>query len=227
MGSAKDDIVAYKDEKPRHKVRISRSFYLGKYKVTVGQFKRFVKATNYQTQAEKAGDKKTWKKPGLVQTDEHPVVCVSWVDAVAFCQWLAKETGATVRLPRAAEWEYSCRAKTTTKFYFGDDEADLGDYAWYSKNTGYGTKPCGLKKPNAFGLYDMHGLAYEWCYDGDRRYKDRDEKDPVGPTSAGADRVNRGGSFGSGPRECRAANRIADVPSTSSPIISFRVLVVR
>jgi formylglycine-generating enzyme required for sulfatase activity/tRNA A-37 threonylcarbamoyl transferase component Bud32 len=225
MGSKPDDKDAYFDEKPRHRVRISKPFYLGKYKVTVGQFERFVKATDYETQAEKAGDKRTWKKPGFDQTDEHPVVYVSWNDAVAFCQWLAKETGAKVRLPREAEWEYSCRAKTTRKYCFGDDEADLGDYAWYIKNAGSGTKPCGLKKHNYFGLYDMHGLAWEWCDDGKRTYKGQDETDPVGP--AGASRVIRGGSFYSGPRRCRAADRLDFAPSYRNDYLGFRVLVVR
>jgi formylglycine-generating enzyme required for sulfatase activity len=226
MGSKPDDKDAKDREKPRHKVRISKPFYLGKYKVTVGQFQRFVKATDYQTEAEKAGDDETWKKPGFDQTDEHPVVCVSWNDAAAFCKWLAKETGAKVRLPREAEWEYCCRAKTTTKFYFGDDEADLGAYAWYTKNTNdKGTKSCGLKKPNNFGLYDMHGLAWEWCDDGKRTYKDQDETDPVGP--AGSSRVVRGGSWNCGPRDCRAAIRFDDAPSNRHGLNGFRVLVVR
>ena len=160
MGSNADDKDAHNDEKPRHKVVISKPFQLGKVKVTVGQFTRFVTATGYKTEGEKAGDKKTWRNPGFDQTDEHPVVWVSWNDAYAFCRWLAKETGANVRLPREAEWEYSCRAKATTKFYFGDSEAILGDYAWYAQNTNKtGTQPCGIKKPNLFGLYDMHGLV--------------------------------------------------------------------
>jgi formylglycine-generating enzyme required for sulfatase activity/tRNA A-37 threonylcarbamoyl transferase component Bud32 len=235
MGSRQDDKDAFDDEKPRHKVRISKPFYLGKFKVTVGQFKRFVKDTDYETEAEKAGDNRTWKKPRFDQTEEHPVVYVSWNDAVAFCQWLAKETGAKVRLPHEAEWEYSCRARSTTKgwkptkFYFGDDEADLGEYAWYDGNSKGKTHPCGLKKPNAFGLYDMHGLAWEWCNDGKRQYpkspKDTPELDPVGP--AGASRVRRGGSWNIYPRFCRAADRGGSAPSYRGDYLGFRVLVVR
>jgi formylglycine-generating enzyme required for sulfatase activity len=105
MGSADGDKDAYDDEKPRHRVTVSRPFCLGKTEVTVGQFKRFVEATGYKTDAEKAGDKRTWKNPGFEQTDDHPVVYVSWNDADAYCKWLAKETGAEVRLPREAEWE--------------------------------------------------------------------------------------------------------------------------
>ena len=225
MGSKADDKDAYGDEKPRHKVTISQPFYLGKFHVTVGQFKRFVDATGYKTEGEKAGDEHTWKNPGFEQTDEHPVVCVSWNDADAFCQWLAKETGANVRLPREAEWEYSCRAGTPTKFYFGNNDADLGDYAWYAKNTNNkGTQPCGLKTPNGFGLYDMHGLAWEWCADGKRPYKDQEETDPAGP-SAGAFRKSRGGSFFLDPRFCRAASRLVRAPSDRYFDIGFRVLV--
>ena len=116
MGSENGDEDASDDEKPRHKVRISGPFWLGKYKVTVGQFKRFVGATDYETEAEKDKDEWTWRKPnysaytGFDQTDEHPVVCVSWNDAKAYCAWVAEKTGAKVRLPREAEWEYSCRA---------------------------------------------------------------------------------------------------------------------
>ncbi len=236
MGSEKGDTDAFDDEKPRHKVRISDPFWLGKYKVTVGQFKRFVGASDYVTEAEKAKDKWTWRKPGygdigFDQTDEHPVVCVSWNDAKAYCTWVAEKTGVKVRLPREAEWEYSCRARpttkdwVTTKYYFGDNVANLGDYAWYVDNAKpYGTRPCGQKKPNAFGLYDMHGLAWEWCDDGKRTYSDEMETDRV---SAGASRVIRGGSFCYDPRRCRAASRYVSVPSSRGDGIGFRMLVSR
>jgi formylglycine-generating enzyme required for sulfatase activity len=172
---------------------------MGKYHVTVGQYRRFVLATGHQSEAERAGDARTWKKPGLAQTDEYPVVCVSWNDADAFCRWLAKGSGAAVRLPREAEWEYACRSGTTTRFYFGDNEADLGDYAWYDKNSGNCTHPSGLKKPNDFGLYDMHGLVWQWCVDGKRSYRDRDETDPEGPTTAATAGVNGGREPPAGP----------------------------
>jgi formylglycine-generating enzyme required for sulfatase activity len=239
MGSPKGDEDAFDDETPQHKVRITKPFYLGKTKVTVGQFRRFVDVTGHTTEAEKAGDKYTWKKPGhndrsFEQTDEHPVVCVSWNDAKAYCDWLDGRLNGQgkVRLPSEAEWEYSCRAQTTagptTKYYFGDNDADLGDYAWYTSNTNdTGTRPCGQKKPNAFDLYDMHGLAWEWCADVKRKYEDHDETDPVGPTAAGASRVVRGGSWYFDPRRCRAAFRSVLAPSYRSDRIGFRVLVVR
>ncbi len=233
MGSKANEEGALDDEKPRYKVTITQSFYLGKYKVTVGQFRRFVDATGYKTEAEQGGNSSTWKDPGFVQpqTDDHPVVYVSWNDASAYCQWLAKETGAKARLPREAEWEYSCRAQPntamTTRYYFGDNDANLGEYAWFSGNSGGTTHPCGQKKPNAFDLYDMHGLAFEWCADGKRTYENKDETDPEGPSSAGASRVCRGGWFNSAPRNCRAAFRNVNAPSNRFGNLGFRVLVVR
>ena len=245
MGSPESDKDAFDDEKPQHKVRISNAFYLGETKVTVGQFKRFVDATGYKTDAETAQplpDKWTWRKPGFldnsfVQEDDHPVVCVSWNDAKAYCEWLDGQLGGLgkVRLPYEAEWEYSCRAKTTaeptTKYYFGDDAAKLGEYAWFDDNTKdrYSTRPVHRWKPNGFKLYDMHGLAWEWCWDGKREYpkppSDTPVLDPKGPTSAGASRVHRGGSFFYGPRRCRAAGRDVFAPSTRRDSVGFRVLV--
>jgi len=230
MGSKPDDKDAFPEEKPRHKVRITKPFYLGKYMVTVGQFARFIEATGTRTEAEKEGDKATWKKPGFDQTNDHPVVCVSWNNADAFCRWLAKEAGAAVRLPREAQWEYACRAGTTTRFYFGDNQTDLGQYAWYKGNSNNRTHPCGLKMPNDFGLYDMHGLVWEWCFDGKRTYRNREETDPEGPTGVG-DRVIRGGTAFYDPPHCRAAYRDhpgdGQEPSSRSDHIGFRVFASR
>jgi|WetSurMetagenome_2_1015567.scaffolds.fasta_scaffold16865_4 formylglycine-generating enzyme required for sulfatase activity len=120
------------DEKPTHKVKIEKAFYLGKYPITLGQFKRFVEKTRYQTTAEKEGgvyiwmgnnwEKKAdanWKNPYFKQTEKHPVVCVSWNDAVKFYEWLSIEKGEQYRLPSEAEWKYACRVGTTTPFHFG------------------------------------------------------------------------------------------------------------
>ncbi|HEX5271282.1 MAG TPA: SUMF1/EgtB/PvdO family nonheme iron enzyme [Gemmataceae bacterium] len=234
MGSPLDDAQAEAEEKPQHKVTISRAFYLGTTHVTVGQLKRFVEANpTFQTEAEKAGEDATWKKPGFPQADDHPVVWVSWHDADAFCRWLAQETGATVRLPTEAEWEYACRAvteaktKPTTRFFFGDDVSQLGDYAWWTGNSALTTYPCGRKKPNAFGLYDMHGLVYAWCADGRRVYKNQAETDPMGPVTADTPRGFRGGSFVADWANCRCAFRGGDVPSFRHVSVGFRVLVER
>ncbi len=137
MGSPDEDKDARGDETPPHPVRITRPFYLGATEVTRGQFRRFVDDAGYQTEAEKDGKgglgwneetkkfeqnpRYTWQNPGFEQTDEHPVVNVTWNDAVAFAQWLSRKEGKTYRLPTEAEWEYACRAGTTTRFSNGDD----------------------------------------------------------------------------------------------------------
>ena len=122
---------------------------------------------------------------GFEQTDEHPVVNVSWNDALAFCRWLSKKEGKICRLPTEAEWEYACRAGSTTRYCFGDDASDLGEYAWYGANSDRKTHPVGTKKPNAWGLYDMHGNAWEWCADGyDAEYYEKSPTDdPTGPAT--------------------------------------------
>ena len=142
MGSSDDDKDAQGHEKPRHQVEISKPFYLGKHEVTVGQFRQFVEDTNYSTDAEKDGDggggydadkkqfllpvkKYTWRNLGFNQTDDHPVVNVSYSDSVAFCKWLSNKEGQAYRLPTEAEWEYSCRASSDTRFQSGDEASSL------------------------------------------------------------------------------------------------------
>ncbi len=136
------NVGLFKDEHPQHRVRITKPFYLGTYHVTRGQFRQFVADTAYKTDAEKGEtpgaygwdpDKKnfgfnakySWRNAGFEQTDEHPVVNVSWNDAVEYCKWLSKKEGKTYRLPTEAEWEYACRAGTTTRYYSGDDPETL------------------------------------------------------------------------------------------------------
>ena len=211
MGSAE-----YDDEKPPHRVRITKPFYLGTYHVTVGQFRQFVNDSGHD-----AGPR--WKAPGFAQTDERPVVCVSWDDAVAFCKWLSRKEVKTYRLPTEAEWEYACRAGTTTKWSFGDDEKDLGDYAWYDGNSGRGTHPVGLKRPNGFGLYDMHGNAAQWCADWyGKDYANSRTDDPTGPAT-GTFHVRRGGCWYAYARIFRSANRGFNEPGGRYNDLGFRV----
>src|SRR5579871_2633830 len=127
-------------EGPEHKVEITQPFYMGATHVTVGQFRQFVEEEGYPVDVR-------WRNPGYEQTDNHPVIFVSWNSAVAFCNWLSRKEGKTCRLPTEAEWEYCCRAgKSGTRYCFGDDDAQLEDYAWYDKNSGGGTHPVGKKK---------------------------------------------------------------------------------
>jgi formylglycine-generating enzyme required for sulfatase activity len=233
MGSPKGEEGRDDNEAPLHEVEITQPFYMGKYAVTRGQFRLFIQdekyhgGKQYKTDAEKDGAAFTWENPRFMQTDEHPVVYVSWNDAVAFCEWLSQKEGKKYRLPTEAEWEYSCRAGTTTRYGFGDVESQLKDYAWYDKNSDRGTHSVGKKKANARGLYDMHGNVRQWCqdwYDKDY-YTNRARQDPQGP-GAGTDRVARGSSWSSEPRNCRAARRMGHKPDGRDNDLGFRVVRV-
>ena len=215
------EIPCLRSEGPEHPVEITQPIYMGATEVTVEQFRRFVDEEGYQV-----GDGR-WRNPGFDQTDKHPVVFVSWLNAVDFCNWLSGKEGKKYRLPTEAEWEYSCRAgKAGSRYCFGDDEAELENYAWYAMNSGGGTRPVGKKKPNAWGLNDMDGNAWEWCqdwYDPDY-YKNSPVHDPLG--GAGAERVARGGSWRDAPVRCRSAFRVPRDPFDRLHNFGFRVLLV-
>jgi eukaryotic-like serine/threonine-protein kinase len=225
MGSPKDEKGRYDDEGPQHTVEITRPFYLGVYPVTKGQFAAFVKDAGYQTEAEQAGEKQTWQNPGFEkydQSDDDPVTLVSWNDAVKYCGWLSKKEKKTYQLPTEAQWEYACRAGTTTAYSFGDDPKDFGDYAWYINNSGDHTHPVGGKKPNPWGLYDMYGNVFQRCQDGYGPYPSADSKDPQ-YTNKTDDRVERGGSWNGIPGQCRSAFRLHGAPGNRYNIIGCRV----
>ena len=215
-------------EGPEHEVEITRPFYMGATKVTVGQFRQFVTQKNYQ-----AGDDR-WQNPGWQQTDNHPVVWVSWNNAVDFCNWLSAKEGRKYRLPTEAEWEYCCRAgKSGTRYCFDDDDNQLKNYAWFGDKADGGTHRVGKKKPNKWGLYDMHGNAWEWCQDyADLNYyKTSPVKDPPGGTAAAAAggltfRMLRGGSWDHDPVCCRCAFRSPYDSNVPGKHIGFRVLLV-
>jgi sulfatase modifying factor 1 len=249
---------SFKKEHPQHRVRITKPFYLGTCHVTRGQFRQFVEDSGYKTDAEK-GDNPgawgwdpeknefgfhkdySWRKVGFKQTDEHPVVSVSWNDAVAFCKWLSGKEGKTYRLPTEAEWECACRAGTKTRYCFGDDpegldtagntadkmaKTKLPDWTWRKASDSFQfTAPVGSFKPNAFGLYDMHNNAWQWCTDwyGADYYGKSPVDDPTGPDS-GTVRVLRGGSWFLGPHFARSAARYRGVPGGRMIIVAgFRV----
>jgi formylglycine-generating enzyme required for sulfatase activity/serine/threonine protein kinase len=212
-------------ERPQHRVVIARPFLIGATEVTIGQFTKFAAATGYQTEAEKEikHDKRTYLVPGHDVTDELPVAFITWNDAVAYCKWLSDQEKTTYRLPTEAEWEYACRAGTTTQYSFGDDYKALESYAWYNNVVGQ-SKPVAAKLPNAFGLYDMHGNLNEWCgdYYDEKWYEKSPSNNPTGPAS-GNSRTFRGGSwFGLAPL-CRSASRFAFHPSTHGFSIGFRI----
>jgi formylglycine-generating enzyme required for sulfatase activity len=196
-------------EKPGHPVSLTQPFYIGKFAVTQEQYQAVIGAI-----------------PSSFKGKYDPVTNVSWDDAQAFCKKLTEQSKQTVRLPTEAEWEYACRAGTTTMYHSGDAEADLGRVAWYSANSKSGTHPVGQKEANAFVLYDMHGNVWQWCEDwwDENYYTNSPTEDPQGPAH-GAGRVLRGGSWSFDPLHCRAACRGRGDPGNRRSSIGFRVAV--
>ncbi|MFM6896340.1 MAG: SUMF1/EgtB/PvdO family nonheme iron enzyme [Microcystis panniformis] len=191
MGSPDSDPDAYNYEKPQHLVQVN-SFAIGKYPITQAQYEA-VMGTNHSQ---------------FKNNLQNPVESVSWNDAQAFCQKLSQITGKTYRLPTEAEWEYACRAGTTTRYYFGDDANQLGNYAWHTGNSQNTTHPVGQKKPNAWGLYDMSGNVWEWCEDNwHDSYKNAPSDGSAWLTNDNHSHIVRGGSWFSFPRFCRSAYR--------------------
>jgi formylglycine-generating enzyme required for sulfatase activity len=204
-------------EFPQHEVHISKGFWMGQTEVTQGQYKSVMNA-------------QPWSEKDYVQEDaNNPAVCVSWDDAVEFSRKLSEQTGETYRLPTEAEWEYACRAGTKTRFSFGDSDSSLGDYAWFKGNT-YDVDEAyahsvGQRKPNPWGIYDMHGNVWEWCLDwyAADYYSNSPESNPEGPDE-GSRRVCRGGGWGDWPRFCRSAYRTRLTPSVRfNDFLGFRV----
>jgi formylglycine-generating enzyme required for sulfatase activity len=255
MGSPDDEADRFRTEDLRE-VEITQPFYMGAHEVTVGQFRKFVEETGYQTAAERDGlgaagwnaqkqemevsTRYSWKEPGYPQTDDHPVVLVDWKDAKAFCEWLSKKEKRVYRLPTEAEWEYCCRAGTTTRYYSGDDADGVAAYGnvsdqsakklfptWQALGVSDGhvfPAPVGSYKPNAWGLYDMHGNANEWCEDWYWDYDKREVRDPKGPPISDR-KVARGGSWVDFPQHCRSAYRNAFEQSSRSLTVGFRVVL--
>jgi formylglycine-generating enzyme required for sulfatase activity len=250
------------DEAPQHQVSLP-SFALGKYDVTRAEYAAFVRETQYP-----AGDgcgsgraifkwekdpKLSWESPGHAQTDRDPAVCVSWQDAHAYIAWLnrkANRGGAAsatgpYRLPSEAEWEYAARAGTTTRFYWGDEDAAAPLHAWFNTNSGCQNirglfcesgqpHPVGAKPPNAFGLYDMAGNVWQWtedCYDNsysgiasDGRANESASSDPKAKDGQGnCLRVDRGGSWMFPAWLLRPATRERNPADYRNDIMGFRV----
>ena len=215
MGSPADEAEREDWEGPVHRVRITKPFYLGVYEVTQGEYEQL-----------------TGKNPSKFKGATRPVEMVSWEDAVEFCRKLSAKEGQKYRLPTEAEWEYACRAGTTTPFSFGSvlngEQANCaGNYPYGTDTKGpmkAETTPVGSYRPNAFGLYDMHGNVWEWCqdwYDAEYYGKSPNE-DPLGAAS-GSNRVFRGGCWYGDAWFCRAAFRLRDDPSFRDDNLGFRL----
>jgi formylglycine-generating enzyme required for sulfatase activity len=194
-------------------------------------------ATGHLTDAEKKGgafgykDGKwdmikglDWRKPGFRQDMNFLVVCVSWSDAKAYVEWLAKSTGKNYRLATEAEWEYACRAGSDSAYCFGDNEAGLGEYAWYGSNSGGRSHTVGRKRANAWGIHDMHGNVWEWVNDwySEDYYVDSPRRSPTGPAN-GSYRVIRGGSWNDPAHYARSAVRSRFDPGVRGSALGFRL----
>jgi formylglycine-generating enzyme required for sulfatase activity/tRNA A-37 threonylcarbamoyl transferase component Bud32 len=228
IGSPANEPHHRRDEEPSHQVTITQPFYLGMYLVTVGDFRAFIRATGYHI-AERDGDGSdhSWRDPGWEQSDEHPVACVSWHDARAFCDWLSQKEHRPYRLPTEAEWEYACRAGSTAAYCYGPDPKKLADHAWYRDNAEERAHPVGRLKANRWGLFDMHGNLLQWCEDyyDERFYQKVVLDDPHGPAHGGR-RVLRGASWNSSAADCRCARRTASWPTEHRNDRGFRVVLV-
>lgn len=250
MGSPESEISLldeHQEDEVRHRVRLTRPFRIGAHMIRVGDFRAFVAATKYRTDAErdprggwgvvdgvfKRSQGFSWKCVGFEQHDDSPVVNVGWNDAAAFCRWLAKKEGMHYRLPTEAEWEYACRAGTESPYYFGD--ACNGTNANCDGNYPFGTKTkgpflrrtcaVGSYKPNSFGLFDMSGNANEFCSDWYQKdyFAKSPIEDPKGPAN-GDTRVVRGGGWATGAASCRSADRGGVKPDFPNPDVGFRVV---
>jgi formylglycine-generating enzyme required for sulfatase activity len=198
------------DEGPVHEVTLTRPFHLGIHPVTQAQWEA-VMGSN----------------PSAFRGSDLPVEQVSWKDCQDFIRRLDAEGHGAFRLPTEAEWEYACRAGGRGRFCFGDDERELGDYAWYSANAGGRSQPVATKKPNAWGLHDVHGNVWEWCEDWWNDYAPGPATDPVGALTGfmGA-RVFRGGCWRGGADFAANAHRGGRGPAFRASILGLRLVCV-
>lgn len=223
------------DEKPVRTVTLD-DFYMSKTEVTVGEFKRFVDATKYRTEAETSGggwvriggftmrSDAYWNNPYVTQTDNHPVVLISWSDAIKYCNWLSEQEGLTLaytingttvvwnreangyRLPSEAEWEFAARGGNLSEDLLYSGSNNIDEVAWYDDNSN-GTHIVGMKQPNPLGLYDMSGNVWEWCWDWySYDYPSQAETNPKG-ASSGPYHVIRGSGWTHSDHNARSTNR--------------------
>jgi formylglycine-generating enzyme required for sulfatase activity len=225
MGSPESEEGRYSAEGPQHRVTISRGFWVGETPVTQKQWRAVVEAAGSQTTLPIAPSH-------FKGNDLHPVESVTWHHCVTFCDVLTRLLEGRINfcLPSEAEWEYACRAGTDTAYSDGTactvpqgKDPALDRLGWFDKNSGATTQPVRQKSCNAWGLYDVHGNVWEWCWDGQRKYRSADCVDPLGSLDPGASRVLRGGSWDYWARDCRSAYRAAIAPGNAWNVDGLRL----
>lgn len=251
IGSPSDEAGRASDEGPVQEIAIDYEFAMSRFEITVAQYSRFVAATNRTAGGNCITDRRrpfdwvpdadtNFKNPGYIQSHDHPVVCVSWLDATAYARWLSEQTGKRYRLPSEVEWEYAARAGTQTAFYWGRDMENACDYMngtdliTFRKypqiehigcNDGaLNTSPVGQYRPNAFGLFDMTGNVGEWtssCSTDGYSSSLEDGRFPFGDCTK---RMVRGGSWGTIPRQQRVAERMRYSPEDRDDSIGIRLI---
>ena len=221
MGSPDADPDRKPEEQPQQTVKLTQGFFLGTYEVTQGEWFSLMQTEPWKCQ------------PGVREDPRASVTYVSWYDAQEFCQRLSQHEGKMYRLPTEAEWEYACRAGTTTRFSFGDDAAKLSEYGWWGSTAEQGTarhEPythrVGLKRPNPWGFFDMHGHQWEWCQDA-YAAKMPGGRDPFTPGDHKSNRYIRGGGWCHVAVDCRSAYRPSDTPESKHIDLGFRVALGR
>lgn len=204
-------------ESPVHEIDIP-AFWMGKYVITQKQW--HMVATTFE-----------WENsllppdPAFFKGEQHPVEQINWYEAVEFSHRLSRKFSSPFRLPREAEWEYACRAGTTTRFFFGDDKKTLSEYAWFNDNSSHRTHPIGQKRPNPWGLYDIIGNTWEWCEDRWRQSYDQElPSDDSLINSVHESRLLRGGSWNAFPSACASTPRNRILPSYRAFYYGLRVV---
>jgi formylglycine-generating enzyme required for sulfatase activity len=244
MGSPDAEPGRQKDESPQHRVKIS-PFWMGRFEVTWDQYLLFMYPDDEKKLREshpmdaainEISDAVTRpSKPyvdmsfGMGKSSRtggkgFPAIAMTQHAANKFCHWLSAKTGHFYRLPTEAEWEYACRAGTTTAYFFGDNPAKVGDYAWFEKNSGGHPRPVGQKQPNPWGLYDMAGNVWEWCNDFYKvdYYQESPRENPRGPTE-GQNKVLRGGAWRFSADNCRSGYRYNESPGYSDVCFGYDI----
>lgn len=240
MGSPAGEANSFDNER-QHDVEISQSFFLGAYEVTQSQFNKVMGSNPSLYQGEKAAKVTPEKRHPVtnriiqdkvviqVNTENYPVENVNWEDAVEFCRLLSElpeevQHGRQYRLPTEAEWEYACRAGTKTTYSCGSSNKTLPNFAWFAANSDEHPHEVGTRKPNSWGLYDMHGNVWEWCQDWYSEYPREKIIDPKG-SAEGTEKILRGGSWYVTPENLRSAYRPSRSPTFESFDFGFRIVL--